>query len=232
MTNYQKPLSIKVWAEEDRPREKMIRIGKKQMSNSELLAILISSGTKEESALDLSKRILSSVSNDLNKLGKLSHSDLLQFKGIGNAKAITISAALELGGRRQRARIGDQPKILTSKDAHDSLFPLMQDLTHEEFWVLYLNRANKIIVKERISSGGISGTVVDARMIFKKGLEVLASSLILCHNHPSGNLSPSQQDIKLTKKLVQAGEVLDIRVVDHLIVSDYGYFSFADEGVL
>ncbi len=227
------PLNIKSWAEDDRPREKMLRRGKQNLSDAELLAILIGSGSRNETAVGLSQRILKSVENNLNELGKVSLAELMRFKGIGEAKAISIAAALELGRRRQLSKHIDRTQILSSKDGYNCIAPILMDLNHEEFWIILLNRANKVISKERISAGGVSGTVVDAKIIFRKTLEVApASSIILCHNHPSGNTRPSQADIDITKKLKKAGETLDILVLDHLIITENGYYSFADEGQL
>jgi len=232
--NYQKnTLTIKSWAEEDRPREKMLKRGKQNLSDVELLAIMIGSGSRKETAVGLSQRILKSVENNLNELGKASLAELMQFKGVGKAKAITIAAALELGRRRQLSEFIDRPQILSSKDGYQCIAPILMDLNHEEFWIILLNRANKVIGKEQISAGGVSGTVVDAKIVFRKALEAgPASSIILCHNHPSGNTQPSQADIDLTKKLKEAGATLDILVLDHLIIAEKGYFSFADEGRL
>ncbi len=232
--NYQpSTLNIKSWAEDDRPREKMIRRGKQNLSDAELLAILIGSGSVKETAVGLSQRILKSVENNLNELGKLSLADLMRFKGIGEAKAITIAAALELGRRRQLTAYIDRPQILSSKDGFNCIAPMLADLDHEEFWIILLNRANKVISKERISAGGVSGTVVDSKLIFRKVLETApASAIILCHNHPSGQLRPSQADIDITQKIKRAGETLDISVLDHLIIGDGGFYSFADEGKL
>src|SRR5690606_25007047 len=199
--------NIKSWAEDDRPREKMIRRGKQNLSDAELLAILIGSGSVKETAVGLSQRILKSVENNLNELGKLSLADLMRFKGIGEAKAITIAAALELGRRRQLTAYIDRPQILSSKDGFNCIAPMLADLDHEEFWIILLNRANKVISKERISAGGVSGTVVDSKLIFRKVLETApASAIILCHNHPSGQLRPSQADIDITQKIKRAGE--------------------------
>ena len=230
--NYQKnTLSIKSWAEDDRPREKMLKRGKLNLSDVELLAILLGSGSRKETAVGLSQRILKSIENNLNELGKVSLAELMRFKGIGEAKAITIAAALELGRRRQLSGFIDRPQILSSKDGYNCIAPILMDLNHEEFWIILLNRANKVISKEQISTGGVSGTVVDAKIIFRKALEVApASSIILCHNHPSGNFKPSQADIDLTIKLKKAGETLDILVLDHLIIAENNYYSFADEG--
>ena len=233
MNTYQKnAMTIKSWAEEDRPREKMLQKGKNNLSDAELLAILISSGNREETAVGLAQRILKSTDQNLNQLGKQSISDLMQFKGIGQAKAITIAAALEIGRRRQLSLLKDRPQMRSSRDAYNLIASILQDLQKEEFWILLLNRSNRFIGRVCISTGGVSGTVVDAKVIFKKAIESLASSVILCHNHPSGNLRPSQADIDITRKLKRAGESLDIAVLDHLIIADSGYYSFADEGKL
>lgn len=225
-------LSIKQWAEEDRPREKLIIKGKASLSEAELIAILIGSGTPNISAVELAKSILATTGNNLNELAKLSLMDLKKFNGIGEAKAIAIISALELGRRRKETDFVKKSKVKSSSDAYHFLRPHLMDLDHEQFWVLYLNRANQIVKPEMISSGGVSGTVVDAKLIFKKALELLASSVILVHNHPSGNLQPSSQDIQLTKKIKSAGQTLDIPVLDHIIFTDDGYFSFADESLL
>lgn len=225
-------LAITAWAEEDRPREKLLQKGKHVLSDAELLAILLGSGSREDTAVGLAKKILNSVENNLNDLGKCSLSELQRFKGIGEAKAITIAAAMELGRRRQMSPIKDRPQIRSSSDAFQAIAPTLIDLAHEEFWILLLNRSNLVIGKELVSTGGVSGTVVDAKMVFRKALEKPgATSIILCHNHPSGSLRPSNEDIHLTKKLKQAGQVLDLTIFDHLIVSERGYFSFADEGM-
>ncbi|MDW3211524.1 MAG: DNA repair protein RadC [Reichenbachiella sp.] len=225
-------LSIKQWAEEDRPREKLIIKGKASLSEAELIAILIGSGTPKISAVDLAKTILAATGNDLNELAKLSLADLKKFNGIGEAKAIAIISALELGRRRKETEVVKKPKVSSSSDAYHYLKPHLMDLDHEQFWVLYLNRANQIIKPEMISAGGVSGTVVDAKLVFKKALEVLASGVILAHNHPSGNLQPSNQDVQLTKKIKAAGQTLDIPVLDHIIFTDDGYFSFTDESMM
>ncbi|RLD78716.1 MAG: hypothetical protein DRJ10_09895 [Bacteroidetes bacterium] len=224
-------LSIKDWALEDRPREKLIAKGLQSLSDAELIAILIGSGNREETAVELSKQILKSVDNNLNTLGKLSLNDLQKFKGIGEAKAITIVAALELGRRRKLSEIVERKTIRSSKDIFEFFHPILADLPHEEFWVVFLNQSNKIIDKYRVSQGGISGTVIDVRLIMKAAIEKLASGIILCHNHPSGNLKPSGSDIKITKKMRDAGEIMEIKVLDHIIVTDESYFSFADEGI-
>lgn len=226
-------IPITAWAEEDRPREKLLLKGKHSLSDAELLAIIIGSGSRSESAVALSKRILKSVDNDLNELSKCSISQLQKFKGIGEAKAIAIAAAAELGRRRQSTAPTEKPTIRSSQDAYKLLGPLLMDLPHEEFWMLILNRAARVLNRSQMSVGGVSGTVMDAKIIFKKVLETpSATSIILCHNHPSGNLSPSQSDIQLTKKLVTAGKALDIHVLDHLIIAGSKYYSFADEGSL
>lgn len=225
-------LTIKSWAEEDRPREKLLLKGKHVLSDAELIAILISSGNAEETAVELSKRILGKIENNLNELSKMSVKELMEFKGIGEAKAISIVAALELGRRRKEADVVKRDKITTSKDAADIFQPMLADHLHEEFHILFLNRANLVIGKQPVSTGGMSGTVVDPKIIFKAALDNKASSIILCHNHPSGNLKPSEQDIRLTKSLVEAGKVLEISVLDHVIVSQNGFYSFADEGMM
>ncbi len=225
-------LKIKAWAEEDRPREKLLLKGKQNLSDAELIAILIGSGNREESAVGLAQRILSKYQNNLNDLGRQSINELMKFKGIGEAKALSITAAMELGRRRQLSEVQQRPQIKTSRHAYNLLAPIVCDLNYEEFWVLFLNRANRVIGRQRISSGGVSGTVVDAKIIFKHALEMLASGIILCHNHPSGNLNPSSADLELTRKLRNGGKVLDINVMDHLIIAESGYYSFADEGAL
>lgn len=226
------PLNIKNWALNDRPREKLLQKGKLSLSDAELIAILISSGSRNESAVELSKRILSSTRNNLSMLGKLSVQQLMDFKGIGEAKAISIIAAMELGRRRRTEEALEQVKITSSNSVYELLQPLIGELFHEEFWILYMNNANKIIEQFQISKGGITGTLVDIRIILRKALELGATSLILAHNHPSGNLNPSEADKQLTKKLKTASESLDIKILDHLIVTEKSYFSFADEGIL
>lgn len=221
--------SIKSWAVEDRPREKMLIKGKESLSNAELLAILLGSGSRNESAVQLAQRLLGSASN-LNDLSKKDIPYFMTFKGIGEAKAITISAALELGRRRQAESPEGRSKISTSNDAYQVIGPRLRDLSHEEFWILCLNRRNVVVSQEKISSGGVGATVVDPKLIFKHALTQLASQIILVHNHPSGGILPSEQDNLLTSKLVQAGKVLDIKVIDHLIIGDGQYYSYADEG--
>jgi DNA repair protein RadC len=225
-------LSIKAWAEEDRPREKLLLKGKSALTDAELLGILIGSGIQNMTAVELGKVILQSVGNDLNQLARLNVKDLSKFKGIGEAKAITIVSALEMGRRRKNAEIPERPRITCSRDAYEVLKPHLLDLPHEEFWILLLNRANQVMKCERISSGGVSGTVADPKMIFKTALENLSSAIILSHNHPSGNLTPSEADKNLTKRLREAGTYLEIPVLDHVIFTDNGYLSFADEGLL
>jgi DNA repair protein RadC len=227
-------MSIKItdWAVEDRPREKLIQKGTGSLSDAELLAILISSGTKEKSAVDLGRELLRLVNNNLNSLGKLTIADLKKLRGIGTARAVTIAAALELGRRRKLSEIPDLTQIKCSKDVADIFQPLLSDLVHEEFWILFLNRSNKVIARMKLSQGGISGTVTDVRMVMKKAIEYLASGIIVCHNHPSGNLNPSESDTKITNKIKEAGNLMDIQLLDHLIISDRDYFSFADNGLL
>ncbi len=223
---------IKSWALDDRPREKLLAKGNESLSDAELIAILIASGSKNESAVDLSKRILLSAGNNLNELGKYSVNDLIKFKGIGEAKAVSIIAALEIGRRRKTNEIIKRQIIESSKDIYNLFGQMLGDLPHEEFWVLFLNRANKIIDKQRISIGGVSGTVSDIKIIMKSSIEKLASGIIACHNHPSGNINPSESDNILTKKIKEAGEILDIPLLDHVIVCDDIYYSYADEGLL
>jgi len=224
-------LNIKQWAEEDRPREKLLLKGKSALSNAELLGVLIGSGTKKLTAVDLAKMILDQYNNDLNKIAQLSVKDLTKFKGIGNARAINIVSALELG-RRRKPEETKADRITSSADVYESMKPELADLPHEEFWLLLLNRANKIIKKQPISQGGVSGTVADPKIIFNHALNHLASSVVLIHNHPSGNLKPSETDKRLTKQLFEAGKLLEIAVLDHLIYTNNGYFSFADENLL
>ncbi|MDR6967871.1 DNA repair protein RadC [Flavobacterium arsenatis] len=224
------PFSIKYWAEDDKPREKLMLKGKSVLSDAELIAILISSGSRSESAVDLSKRILASVEN-LNALGKLSLQQLTTFKGIGEAKAITIIAAMELGRRRRSEETVELTKITSSRAVFNIMQPIIGELPHEEFWVLYLNNSNKVIYKSQLSKGGITGTVVDIRLIFKTAFEHNATAIILTHNHPSGVLQASDADKQITKKLKEAGNNLDINVLDHIIITEKGYYSFKDDGV-
>jgi|SRR6218665_46206 len=223
---------IRSWSEDDRPREKLMSKGKSALSDAELIAILIGSGSRNETAVDLSKRILFDSGNNLNVLGKLSIQQLTAFKGIGEAKAITIIAAMELGRRRKAESAIEFTKISSSKTVFEIMQPLIGELPHEEFWVLYLNNSNKIIHKSQLSKGGITGTVVDVRLAFKTAIGYNATAIILCHNHPSGTLVASESDKQITRKLKVAGENLDIKVLDHLIVTETAYYSFADEGIL
>ncbi len=226
-------LRIKEWSEDDRPREKMFRQGCSSLSNAELLAILINSGNAEESAVELSQRMLHSFNNNLNTLGKQSVKDLSsRFKGIGMAKAAVIAAALELGRRRKDAMPESRLKILSSQNAYALFAPYMEDLSHEELWIALTNQAGYVIDKAQISRGGISETVADIRIILKLALQQLASGIVLCHNHPSGNLVPSRQDNLLTERLKKAAEYMDLRLLDHIIISNKSYYSYADEGVL
>ena len=232
--NYPESTGIKTWAEEDRPREKLLLKGTHSLSESELIAILLRTGTKESTAVDVGMKLMRKVNNDLHALSKLSVKDILQLKvqGIGETKATTIVAAMELGRRRQLSQVKERDKITSSRDAFEILQPRLSDLKHEEFWIVLLNRANKVTAIERISEGGLTGTVADPRRIFNNALKAEATSIILSHNHPSGNIQPSSMDIELTKKLKKAGEVLDISVYDHLIIGENNYYSFADEGML
>ncbi|MEY3501667.1 MAG: hypothetical protein RL308_3340 [Bacteroidota bacterium] len=220
------------WSEDDRPREKLMQKGKAALSDAELIAILIGSGSRNESAVELSKRILSSVDNNLNALGKLSIQQLIGFKGIGEAKAIAIIASMDLGRRRRGEEALELKKITSSKMIFEIMQPVIGELPHEEFWIIYVNNSNRVLSKSQLSKGGITATLVDVRLIFKNVLEIGATGIVLCHNHPSGALKASDADIKITKKIKIAAESLDISVLDHLIVGEHGYFSFADEGIL
>jgi DNA repair protein RadC len=224
--------SIKNWSQDDQPREKLRDKGKSTLSDAELLAILVGSGSRNESAVELCKRILSSVDNNLNALGKLSMKQLMAFKGIGEAKAITIIAALELGRRRRSEDALQQKKISSSLSVFELMQPIIGELPHEEFWIIYLNNSNKVIHKNQLSKGGITGTLVDVRLVLKTAIEVGAVGLILTHNHPSGSLKPSEADNQITQKLKLAADSLDIKVIDHLIITEKTYFSFADESLL
>jgi DNA repair protein RadC len=232
MKPYQDKISIKSWAEEDRPREKLSTQGRRALSDAELIAILIGSGSSTESAVELSKRILHYYDNDLNKLAKASIAELSNFRGIGEAKAISIIAALEIGRRRNETEIKAIETIISSRDGYNLMRRHLVDLNHEEFWIILLGRASKVLGKELISKGGLSGTVADPKVIFHVAIQHQASGIILVHNHPSGNLKPSHQDISLTKNLAAAGKMLDIQIFDHLIITDNAYFSFGDEGLL
>lgn len=228
----QERMTIKNWAEEDRPREKLILKGKSALSEAELIAILIGSGNKDQTAVELSQNLLSYCENDLNKLARLSIKDLQKFKGIGEAKAITIVSALEIGRRRKNFDPGQKTVIHSSQDAFHFIQGDLSDLNHEEFWVILLKRNNEVILKQMISKGGVSGTLVDPKIIFKMALEQTASGILLIHNHPSGNSKPSKEDIHLTNKIKEAGRSLDINLLDHLIIANDSFYSFADENML
>ena len=224
--------SIKSWAEEDRPREKMLAKGKEALSNAELIAILIGSGNSNESAVDLSRRILRDNNDNLIELSKLSINDLLKYKGIGEAKAVSIAAALELGRRRRFSEALEKPCIRNSQLAYECFYAHLSDLNHEQFWIMLLNNANKVIKLEKIGVGGMAGTTADPKKIFKSALENNAASIMLCHNHPSGNVFPSNADKTITNNLKKAGQFLEIKILDHIIIGNDNYFSFADEGIL
>ena len=232
MSDKSTSFSIKNWSQDDQPREKLLYKGKVALSDAELVAILIGSGNRQESAVALCKRILASTDNNLSELGKLSIKQLMEFKGIGEAKAITIIAALELGRRRRGGEALDKMKITSSKSVFELMQPVIGELPHEEFWIIYLNNSNKVIHKNQLSKGGITGTLVDTRLVLKTALEVGATGIILAHNHPSGTLKPSQADKDVTSKLKIAAQSLDIKVLDHLIITEQSYFSFADQSIL
>ena len=225
-------LSIKDLSEEDRPREKLLQNGVSTLSNAELLAIILGSGNRNQSAVDLAKEMLNDSNNDLNKFGRLTLSDLMRYKGVGEAKAIAIIATLELGRRRKLSEITKQPSIKSSRDVFEIFNNTLTDLDYEEFWAIFLNRGNKILKKYKVSQGGLSGTVTDVRLIVKEAILLLSSGIILVHNHPSGTLNPSEQDIELTKKITNAAKYFDINILDHLIIGGGNYYSFADDGVL
>ncbi len=230
MSERENYISIKQWAEDDRPREKLMEKGRGALSDAELLAILIGSGSRNESAVQLCQRILAFYGNNLGELAKVGIEDLKKFKGVGEAKAISIIAALEIGRRRKSEAQNENKKVMSSKDAYEFISEHLLDLPYEEFWVIHLNRANKVVGKDFLSRGGISGTVVDTRLIFKLAIEKLSSSIILAHNHPSGNLQPSAADLQLTKRVIEAGKLFEINVADHLIIGNNQYYSFADNG--
>jgi DNA repair protein RadC len=232
MTDYHKNIPIRLWAEDDRPREKLLLKGKRALSNAELIAILLGSGGREYTALDLSKRVLDDSGGKLKELSRLSVNDLTKKKGIGPVKAITLIAALELANRSETEEGRIKKKISCSRDVYNIFKPLLHDSSYEEFWILLLNRGNKIINSICISQGGLSGTVADPKKIFKMALEQYTASIVLCHNHPSGNIKPSESDIRLTQKLKKAGSFLDLPVIDHIIVGEDSYFSFADDGLI
>ncbi len=223
--------TVKDLAEEDRPREKLLLKGVHALSDAELLAILIGSGSRDETVIQLSQRILQSADNNLHQLGKYSINRLISdFKGVGEAKAITIVAALELGKRRAASEVKERKQIRFSRDIYDFVYPLISDLDHEEFWVLFLNRANKVVEQMKVSQGGLSQTVVDPRLIYRQALVSLASSIVLCHNHPSGNPNPSEEDDTITRKIKEGASLLQITLLDHIVFCDQAYFSYADEG--
>ncbi|MBK6346988.1 MAG: DNA repair protein RadC [Bacteroidales bacterium] len=225
-------LPISQWAEDDRPREKLVKNGKNSLSDAELLAILLRSGSREKSAVELARSMLQKCGNNLIQLSRQSVGDLMKFKGVGEAKALSIVAALELGLRRRHAEVQVKQLVGSSKDAFELFYPFLTDNRYETFWVLFMNRSNCKLAVQQISEGGQAGTVADPKKIFKMALEHNASSMILCHNHPSGNLKPSEADVKLTRKLKEAGQMMDLPVLDHLIIGDEKYYSFADEGML
>lgn len=233
MAEHKTKLNIKDLAEEDRPREKMLLKGVASLSDAELLGILIGSGNKSETAVELAQRILHFASNNLNQLGKLEIKDLIKnFKGIGEAKAITIAAALELGKRRKLSEVIEQPQITSSKDVFNLFHPILADLNYEEVWILLVNRANKVLKKVQMSKGGVTGSIVDIKMVMREALDSLASGIILCHNHPSGNTIPSKEDDAITFKLCEACKVMDINMLDHIIIYDKAYYSYLDKGRL
>ncbi len=232
MKKEKESMAITSWALDDRPREKLILKGEAALSDAELVAILIGSGSRNESALNLSKRILASIENNLNKLGKLKVSDLTKYKGIGEAKAVAVITALELGRRRRLEKALEISKIGGSKDVYEFMQPLIGELQYEEFWIVYLNNSNRILQKWRLSVGGMTGTAVDIRLVYKKAIEIYATAIILCHNHPSGKIQPSNADKQLTSKFKKASDILDVKLLDHLIITENAYFSFADESML
>ena len=224
--------SIKNWATEDRPREKMLEKGREALSDAELIAILIGSGNSSETAVDLSRRILKDVDDNLINLSQMSINELTNYNGIGEAKAVSIAAALELGRRRRFAEAAQQPKISNSKDAFEHFYMRMSDIEHEQFWIMLLNPANKVIKVTRISIGGVNGTLADPKRIFKIAIDNQATAIMLCHNHPSGNVEPSDKDKALTRNIVNGGKLLEIKILDHIIVGINNYFSFADSGMI
>ncbi|MCD4711234.1 MAG: DNA repair protein RadC [Bacteroidales bacterium] len=224
--------ALTTWAVEDRPRERVMANGVQYLSDSELLAILLGSGTKNMTAVELARLILKGAGNNLQQLGRLGIGDLVRIKGVGPAKAITILAAMEMGRRRAGIQHPEKIPVKSSETVFSLFHPLMGDLEHEEFWLLMLNRANRVLGRYKVSQGGLSGTVIDTRIILKKALDNLASSIIVCHNHPSGNNQPSDADVKITEKLKKAAEMLEIKLLDHVIIADKSYFSFADEGLI
>jgi len=232
LMNDYKSHALKTWAVEERPREKVMANGIQHLSDTELLAILLGSGTRNMTAVELARLILKNVNNNLHELGRQTVGDLLKIKGVGPAKAISVLAATELGRRRAGLHHTEKIPVKSSKTVFNLFHPLLGDLEHEEFWLLMLNRANRVLGKFKVSQGGLSGTVIDTRIILKKALDNLASSIIVCHNHPSGNNQPSDADVKITEKLKKASEMLEIKLLDHVIIADKSYFSFADEGLI
>lgn len=223
---------ISTWAEDEKPREKLLQKGASALTNAELIAILLRVGTRDESALSISRRLLRNYGERLGRLGKADVREFKAFRGVGSAKAVTLAASMELGRRRREEKGRDEPRIRSSEDVYELMRSKFEDLPHEEFWVLFLNRANKAVAEHLIGRGGLSGTVADTRLIFKLAFQELASSMILCHNHPSGNLEPSKADISLTRKLKEAGELMDVPVLDHLIIGEQDHYSFADDGAI
>lgn len=232
MTNYNSTLPIKSWAEDDRPREKLLNKGSGATSDAELVAILLGSGSRKKTALDLAKEILTSVDNNLGQLGRLGVQELTRFDGVGTVKALSIITALELGKRRTHSPAPERVQIKSSTDAFSLMQPILGDLPHEEFWVLYLNASNKVVKKVCISRGGMTGTLADQRIIFREGLLHKSTSIILCHNHPSGSIIPSEADKSLTHKVAEGGMLMDMKVLDHLIITEHSYYSFTDEGMM
>ena len=225
-------MSIKFLAEDDRPREKFLLKGKNSLSDAELLAIIMGSGNREDSAVELGRKILSSVANNWHNLSLLQIPDLMKFKGIGEAKAISIAVALEIGRRRASQEVPEKVQLTSSQESYKILLPYLSDLQTEEFWAIFLNQNNRVLGKSKLSSGGINQSVVDVRILFKMALEHLATGLIIAHNHPSGNLKPSSEDVKITKQIAEAGKILNIQLLDHLIITQNSYLSFADENLL
>ncbi|HDS08116.1 MAG TPA: JAB domain-containing protein [Bacteroides sp.] len=230
--NSYRPGAMKTWAVEERPREKVMANGIQFLSDSELLAILLGSGIRNMTAVELARHLLRSAGNNLHELGRQSLSDLLKIRGVGPAKAITILAAMELGRRRAGMQQVERITVKSSRTVYDLFHPLLGDLDHEEFWLLMLNRANRVLGRYKVSQGGLAGTVIDTRIILKKALDHLASSIIVCHNHPSGNKQPSDADAQITEKLKKAADMIEIKLLDHVIIADKSYFSFADEGLI
>lgn len=224
--------AIKFWAEDDRPREKLLIKGRSSLSNAELLAIILATGYKRKSALELAKELLHEVDNDLNLLAKMNYEELIKFKGVGQVKAITLLACFELVKRKTALKTDLRPKIISSSITYELLKPYLLNLIREEFYILFLNRANRLISCEQISTGGYKGTVVDAKLVFKRAIDLKSEAIVLAHNHPSGTLRPSDEDISLTKSMKEMGKLLQIIVIDHLIFTDFGYFSFSDNGIL